>query len=171
MTDTRWKTFTPKTHGEAWVHPSAQLVGDVEVGAETSVWPTAVLRGDSGSIRVGARTSIQDGCVLHATTDVSHTTVGDECTVGHKAILHGCTVGNRCLIGMGSIILDNAVVPDGCFVAAGSLIPPNRKFEPGSFIIGAPAKSTRKVTEKETAWIESSWKIYVGLMKDYRDAK
>ena len=168
MADTPWKGIAPRVHSDTWVHPSAQLVGDVEVGADTSVWPTAVLRGDSGSIKVGARTSIQDGGVLHATIDVSHTTVGDECTVGHKAILHGCTVGNRCLIGMGSIILDNAVVPDGCFVAAGSLITPNRKFEPGDFIIGAPAKATRKVTEKEAAWIDSSWKTYIGLMKDYR---
>ena len=159
--------FTPKVHPLAYVHPAAQLLGDVEVGAESSVWPTAVLRGDNGWVRVGMRTSIQDGVVLHGTVGISKTTVGDECTVGHRAVLHGCTVGSHCLVGMGSILLDNAELGEWCFVGAGALITPNKKFEPRSFILGSPARRVREVTAKELEWIDHSWKVYQGLTHRY----
>jgi carbonic anhydrase/acetyltransferase-like protein (isoleucine patch superfamily) len=159
---------TPIVHPLAFVHASAQLLGDVTVGEEASVWPTAVLRGDNGWIRFGARTNFQDGAVAHATLGASNTTVGIECTIGHRAILHGCTVGDRCLVGMGSILLDGVELGDGCFVAAGSLLTPNKKFEAGSFIIGSPAKRLRAVKPGEVEWIAHSSAVYLELTRKYR---
>ncbi len=163
--------MTPRIHSTAWVHPSAQLLGDVEVGEGASVWPTAVLRGDCGPVRVGARTNVQDGCVLHDTDGLSKTLVGSDVTVGHRAILHGCTVGDSCLIGMGSIILDNADVGEWSFVAAGSLITPGRRFEPRSFIMGSPAKRVRECTAKDLEWIAHSSRTYQALARAYREGR
>lgn len=150
------------------MHASAQLLGDVRLAEDVSVWPTCVLRGDSGTITVGARTNLQDGTICHATRGVSQTTVGAECTVGHRVTLHGCTIGARCLIGMGSILLDGAELGDHCFVAAGSLVPPGKKFEARSFLMGSPAKVVRQVSERELKMIEHSWQTYVELMQAYR---
>lgn len=163
--------LSPVIHPGAWVHPSAVLLADVHLAEDVSVWPTVVLRGDSGRITIGARTNLQDGTIAHATTGVSTTTVGEECVIGHRVTLHGCTVGARCLVGMGSTLLDNVVLGDGCFVAAGSLIPPGKVFEPGSFILGSPAKRVRAVTEKELAAIDEGWKAYVALMHRYRGSR
>jgi len=168
MASYTYDAFTPRIHDLAYVHPSAQLLGDVELAEEASVWPTAVLRGDNGWVRIGARTNVQDGCVLHGTQDVSRTTVGREVTVGHRAILHGCTVGDSCLIGMGSIILDNVEIGEWSFVAAGSLLTPGKKYPPRSFLIGSPAKRQREVTAKETDWIAHSFKVYTELARKYR---
>lgn len=165
---TIYRSFTPQVHPTAYVHPSAELLGEVFVGEETSVWPTCVLRGDNGAITFGARTSFQDGSVAHATVGVSKTTIGDECTIGHRVIVHGCTVGNHCLIGMGSILLDGAEVGDWSFVAAGSLITPGKKFEPRSFIVGSPAKRVREVTDREVEMITHSTKVYLDLCRTYR---
>ena len=159
--------LVPIVHPSAFVHASAQLLGDVRLDEESSVWPTTVLRGDCGTIRIGARTNVQDGSVAHATTGVSQTTVGIECTIGHRVILHGCTIGNRCLIGMGSIVLDNVEIGDESFVAAGSVVTPGKKFEPRSFILGSPAKRIRAVTDKELEMIDAAWKSYARLMKGY----
>lgn len=159
---------TPKVHPLAFVHSSAQLLGDVELGEEASVWPTAVLRGDNGFIRFGARTNFQDGAIAHATLGSSNTAVGLECTIGHRAILHGCTVGDHCLVGMGSILLDGVELGDGCFVAAGSLLTPNKKYEAGSFIVGAPAKRLRAVKPAELEWISHSCSVYLELTRRYR---
>jgi carbonic anhydrase/acetyltransferase-like protein (isoleucine patch superfamily) len=161
-------SLTPRVHARAWVHPSAQLLGDVELAEDVSVWPTTVLRGDCGTIRIGARSNVQDATVAHATQGVSQTTVGEECTIGHRVTLHGCTVGNRCLVGMGSILLDNVVLGDECFVAAGALIPPGKKFEPRSFLVGAPAKRVREVTAKDLEAIDHACKTYLELMRGYR---
>jgi carbonic anhydrase/acetyltransferase-like protein (isoleucine patch superfamily) len=158
----------PKIHPLAYVHPAAELLGDVEVGEEASIWPTTVLRGDNGWIRIGARTSVQDGTICHATVGVSNTTIGVECTIGHRVVLHGCTVGDHCLIGIGSTLLDNVEIGDWSFVAAGSLITPGKKFEPRSFILGSPAKRIRAVTDKEIEWIKHSVEVYVGLTRSYR---
>jgi carbonic anhydrase/acetyltransferase-like protein (isoleucine patch superfamily) len=168
MAMTRYQDFNPKVHPLAYVHPSAELLGDVEVGEEASLWPTTVLRGDNGWIRIGARTSVQDGSVAHATVGVSNTTIGTDCTIGHRVVLHGCTVGNHCLIGISSTLLDKVEIGDWSFVAAGSLVTPEKKFPPRSFILGAPAKRIREVTEKEIAWIKHSVEVYVGLTRSYR---
>lgn len=169
MAITPYGDLRPTLHATAYVHPSAELLGDVTLDEDVSVWPTCVLRGDSGSIRIGARTSFQDGSIAHATMGQTKTIVGQECTVGHRVIVHGCTVGNRVLVGMASTILDDAVIGDECFIAAGSLIPPGRIFEPRSFIMGVPGKRVREVSAKDLESIERSWRTYHELMKRYRD--
>ena len=164
----RYKGCEPKVDPTAYIHPNASLIGEVTLKAEVSVWPSAVLRGDNGSITLGERTNFQDGAVAHSTLDMSTTSIGDECTIGHRAIIHGCKVGNSCLVGMGSILLDGAELGDWCFVGAGSLITPNRKFPPKSFIIGSPAKAVREVSSKDMEWIVHSWKVYLDLCRTYR---
>ena len=159
--------MTPQVHPLAFVHSSAQLLGDVVLAEEVSVWPTAVLRGDNGFIRIGARTNFQDGAIAHATLMTSNTSIGQECTVGHRAILHGCTVGNHCLVGMGSILLDNVELGDWCFVAAGSLLTPNKKYDAGSFIMGSPAKRVRDIKPAEREWIAHSCAVYLELTRAY----
>lgn len=157
----------PIVHATAFVHATARLLGDVRLDEEVSVWPTTVLRGDCGTIHIGARTNVQDGSIAHATTGVSQTTIGMECTIGHRVILHGCTVGNRCLIGMGSIVLDGVELGDECFVAAGSVVTPGKKFPARSFILGSPAKRIREVTEMDLAMIDAACQSYLRLMKSY----
>lgn len=134
-----------------------------------SVWPTSVLRGDCGAIRIGARSNVQDGTICHATQGYSTTTVGVECTIGHRVTLHGATVGDRCLVGMGSILLDGVELGAECFVAAGSLIPPGKKFEARSFLVGSPAKRVREVSAKDLESIAHAWKTYLELMRGYRE--
>ncbi len=163
-----FEKWSPRVHPAAFVHPGAHLLGDVEIGEEASIWPSVVLRGDQGSIVIGARTSIQDGSVGHATENVSRTVVGEQCVVGHRVILHGCIVGSNCLIGMGSTVMDNVEIGDGSFLAAGSLVPPGKKFPPGSFIVGSPARLIRQVTDKEREMILHGWKAYVDLTRRYR---
>jgi carbonic anhydrase/acetyltransferase-like protein (isoleucine patch superfamily) len=166
-----YQGFSPKVHDLAYVHPSAQLIGEVDIGPEASVWPCAVLRGDNGSITLGARSNFQDGAVAHATLGQSRTTVGQDCTIGHRAVLHGCAVGDSCLVGIGAVVLDHVVLADWCFVAAGALIPPGRKFPAKSFIMGSPAKVVREVTTKDMEWIAHSCRVYQDLCRTYRGAK
>ena len=158
-----FEAHTPRVHPRAFVHPGAHLIGEVAVGDESSIWPSAVLRGDHGGIFIGDRTSIQDGSVAHATENRSTTRVGSQCTVGHRVVLHGCVVGDNCLVGMGSVLLDQAELGEWCFVGAGALLTSNKVFPPRSFILGAPARRVREVTAQEMQWIEYSWKAYVDL--------
>lgn len=158
----------PRVHPGAFVHPGAWLIGHVEVAEDATLWPGVVLRGDQGPIRIGARTSIQDGTVSHATWTVSETTIGEEVTVGHRVILHGCTVGPRCLVGMGSTLLDNVELGEWCFVGAGTLLTPNKKYPPRSFILGSPGRRVREVTAAEMDWIVMSWKTYQELGRRHR---
>jgi carbonic anhydrase/acetyltransferase-like protein (isoleucine patch superfamily) len=164
----RFESLQPKVHPQAFVHAGAHLIGEVEIGEEASVWPAAVLRGDHGAIHVGERTSIQDGCVAHATDGKSTTRIGMECTVGHRVVLHGCRVGDHCLVGMGSVLLDNAELGEWCFLGAGSLVTPERVFPPRSFILGSPAKRVREISAQEMEWITYSWKAYQDLARRYR---
>jgi len=163
-----FQSLAPRVHPSAFIHRGAFLIGAVEVGEESSVWPAAVLRGDMGVIRIGARTSIQDGCVAHATHDYSETVIGSECTVGHRVVMHGCHVADHCLVGMGSILLDLAELGEWCFLGASSLITPGQKFPPRSFILGSPARRVREVTARETEWILNSAKSYAELAREYR---
>lgn len=160
--------LAPAVSPSAFVHPGAWVLGEVVLGDEVSVWPASVLRGDVGRISVGARTNLQDGTIAHATSGVSVTTLGEECTVGHRVTLHGCTVGNRCLVGMGSTLMDNVVLGDECFVAAGTLIPPGKTFPARSFILGMPGKRVREVSAEELEAIAKGWRGYVGLAKRHR---
>jgi carbonic anhydrase/acetyltransferase-like protein (isoleucine patch superfamily) len=158
----------PTLGRDVFVAEGASVIGDVHLGDEASVWFGAVLRGDYFPIRVGARTNIQDNCVVHITADRAATTVGDDVTVGHGAILHGCTVGDRCLVGMGSIVLDGAVVGEESFIAAGSLVTPGTVIPPRSFVVGRPATVRRPVTSEDLAWIRDAARVYAGYAREFR---
>jgi len=164
----RFEHHLPRIDETAYVHPAAIVIGDVVVGAESSIWPTATLRGDDGPIVVGAQSSIQDGCILHDTEGLSTTRVGDRVTVGHRAILHGCTIESACIIGMGSIILDGAHIEEHCIIGAGALIPPGRRVPAGSVVVGNPMRTLRSCTERDLAAIEAGWQEYVRRVHQYR---
>jgi carbonic anhydrase/acetyltransferase-like protein (isoleucine patch superfamily) len=144
-----------------FIAPGASVLGDVHLGDESSVWFSSVLRGDSFPIRIGARTNIQDGSVVHITGGKAATRVGDDVTVGHMVLLHGCTVGDRCLIGMGSVILDGAVIGDECIIAAGSLIAPRTVIPPRSMVMGRPGKPTRVLTDDDLKMVLEAGRVYV----------
>ena len=144
-----------KNYSEA---PGAVVTGDVELGENVNIWYNAVLRGDSGAIRVGEGTNIQDGSILHDAT-----TLGKFCTVGHRAVVHGCTVGDNCLIGMGAIILSGAVLGDNCMVGAGALVTGKMNAPAGSLLLGSPAKIVRPLTEEELAHMQENALEYIRL--------
>jgi carbonic anhydrase/acetyltransferase-like protein (isoleucine patch superfamily) len=143
------------------------VIGDVVVGDESSIWFSTVLRGDVMPIRVGARTSLQDGTIVHVTSGFAGTTIGSDCTIGHAAIIHACTIEDECLIGMGAIVLDGARVGRGSFVGAGALVTPHTDIPPGSFVIGAPARVKRSVDDNEREQIAYGAKHYVELTRAY----
>ena len=155
-----YRSFHPTVPEDAWVHQSAVVSGDVELASGVSVWPTAVLRGDQGAIRVGARSNIQDGSVIHNTGGMSTTRVGERVTVGHRVILHGCVIEDDCLIGMGAIVMDNAVIGTGSIVGAGALVTANTVIPPGSLVLGSPGKVTRTLNAKQMDWIQHAWTVY-----------
>jgi gamma-carbonic anhydrase len=152
----------------AYVDPQSVVIGDVTIGEHSSVWPCAVLRGDGHSIRVGTRTSIQDGCLLHVQLGEYSLAVGDNVTVGHGAILHGCTVESDCLIGMGSVVLNGAKIGMGSIVAAGTLVPEGVEIPPGSLVMGVPGKIRRTVTDAERRHIANSAEHYVGFKDAFK---
>ena len=143
---------TPRIATSAYVAPSADIIGDVEVGENSSVWFQCVLRGDIEPIRIGENSNIQDGSILH-TSKGAPVTVGDGVSVGHRVVLHGCTIANHCLIGMGAVLLNQVHVGEGSIVAAGGLVTENSVIPPGSLYMGVPAKFRRAVTEDEAAFI------------------
>jgi len=158
----------PQVHETAFVHESAVLIGDVQIGAESTVWPNATCRGDDGAISLGARSNIQDGTVVHTTNGLSVVTIGEQTTIGHNATIHGARIGSNCLIGMGSILLDNAKIGDWSLVGAGSLITQNIVIPPRSLVLGSPARVVREINEKEMKWITYSWERYVEQCRIYR---
>ena len=158
----------PTIASSAYVDESAQVIGDVVIGDESSVWMNAVVRGDVNTIRIGRRTNLQDGTIVHVMREPSHpTVVGDEVTVGHRAILHGCTVADRCLIGMGAILLNGSSVGADCIVAAGTLLTEGVVVPPRSLVMGSPGKVRRALTDGEVAFIRDSAANYVGYRLDY----
>jgi carbonic anhydrase/acetyltransferase-like protein (isoleucine patch superfamily) len=150
----------PSVHPTAWVAPSAELIGDVQLAADVSVWFGAVIRGDNTPIPIGARTNIQEGSMLHSDHD-SPLIVGEDCTVGHHAILHGCTIGNRVLIGMGAIVLNHATIADDCIVGAGALVTEGKTFPAGSLIVGSPARAVKQLDDRAIAMLKLSAAHYV----------
>lgn len=150
----------PNIHPSAWVHPDATLIGEVELAAGVTVWPRAVLRGDMGLIQVGEDSNLQDGVIAHVTSGLSTTRIGARVTVGHGAILHGCKVASDCLVGMGSILLDNCELEPFTIVGAGALVPGGRRFPGGVLLLGNPARVARELTPKDLAWIHYSWTHY-----------
>ncbi len=164
-----FKDTAPQIHSSAWVTKSAQIIGDVVIGEESSVWFNAVIRGDVNTIRIGKRTNIQDGCVLHVARRTFPLVIGDEVTVGHNVTLHACTLGNRCLIGMGAVVMDGAVVGENSIVGAGSVVTSGTKIPPGSLALGSPARVKRPLTEMESRSIRESAANYVGDIETYLD--
>ena len=163
----------PNIDKSSYIDDSAVIIGDVTIAENVSIWPTVVIRGDVSSIHIGANTNIQDGSVLH----VSHAEhygakeaplhIGQNVTVGHRAVVHACTVGNFCLIGIGAIILDNAVLEDYVLLGAGSLVPTGKVLKSGFLYLGTPARKVRELSAEERTFLESSAQHYVQLKNDY----
>lgn len=162
---------SPQIHPNTFVAKSADLLGDVHLAEGASVWFQAVLRGDVMPITIGKNSNIQDGTVIHGSYNKAQTVVKDNVTVGHKVILHGCTVEDNSLIGMGSIVMDHAVIPKNCVVGAGSLVTENSKFEEGTLILGRPAKAIRKLTDEELEGLKKSALHYVNVSSWYTKEK
>lgn len=163
-----YKGKKPRIHETAFIAPGARVIGDVTIGAESTVWFNAVLRGDEGPITIGARTSIQDNTTCHL-YEGSPLVVEDEVTVGHNVVLHGCTIHCRSIIGMGSTILDGAEIGEECIIGAHTLIPSGKKIPPRSLVIGSPGKVVRELTDRDLALIELSVATYVQKGKEYRN--
>ena len=161
--------WTPVIHDTAFVAESAVIAGDVTVAEQAGVWYGAVLRGDMGAIELGARSNIQDGVVVHCTTDHSKTIVGKDVTVGHRAVLHGCTLEDSCLVGMGAIIMDNAVVKSNTIVAAGAVVLENQVLESGFLYAGTPARQIKKLTDAQIAGLKGNAAHYVAVIDWYVD--
>ncbi|SDG44242.1 gamma carbonic anhydrase family protein [Phytopseudomonas seleniipraecipitans] len=165
----RYQGTTPTLGDRVFVDTSAVVIGDVEIGEDSSVWPLTVIRGDMHRIRIGKRTSVQDGSVLHIThagpfnPDGFPLLIGDEVTIGHKVMLHGCTLGSRILVGMGSTVMDGAVVEDEVIIGAGSLVPPGKVLESGYLYVGSPVKQARPLTDKERNFFSYTAGNYVKL--------
>lgn len=157
----------PVVDPSAYVDESAQVIGDVTLGAESSVWMNAVIRGDVHSIRIGARTNIQDGTVVHVMHDTHPTRMGDDVTIGHGALVHGCVIGDRVLIGMGAILLNGAVVGEDSIVAAGTLVTEGTVIPARSMVMGAPGRVRRPLTDAEVASILDYSRNYVRYRLDY----
>ena len=154
----------PTIGPDAWVAPSAELIADVVLGEEASVWFGAVIRADNTTITVGARSNVQEGAMLHSDPGAP-LTIGEECTIGHHAVLHGCTVGHRALIGMGAVVLNRAVIGEECIVGAGALVTEGKEFPAGSLIVGSPARAVRQLDEAARAALGISAAHYVAKAK------
>jgi carbonic anhydrase/acetyltransferase-like protein (isoleucine patch superfamily) len=164
-----YRGVKPKVHPSVFIAEGAQIIGDVEIGADSSVWFNTVIRGDVHYIRIGERTNIQDNCVLHVTHDTYPLVIGSDVTVGHGAILHAATIKDRCLIGMGAKVLDDATVGPYAFVAAGSLVLEHFEVPEGALVAGVPARVKRMLSDDERQQIVQSAQNYVGYVKTYRE--
>ncbi len=173
----RFNGHTPSLGQGVYVDPAATVIGNVSLGDDCSVWPGAVIRGDMHAIRIGARTSVQDGSVLHITHASNYNPggwplrIGDEVTIGHNVTLHGCTLGNRILVGIGSTVMDGAVVEDLVVIGAGSLVPPGKHLTSGFLYIGSPCKQARPLSEAELAYFSYTATNYVNLKDQYLAAE
>ncbi|PKL27903.1 MAG: gamma carbonic anhydrase family protein [Spirochaetae bacterium HGW-Spirochaetae-2] len=165
-----YRDHQPDIEQAAYIAPSADIVGNVVLGAECTIWFNATVRGDMARITIGGGTNIQDNAVVHV-NDGMPTVIGEAVTVGHGAIIHACTIGNRCLVGMGAIILDEAVIGEECLVAAGALVPPRKQFPPRSLIVGSPAKVARSLTDREVTDLQENARHYVQYGKEYASQK
>ncbi|NRA61917.1 MAG: gamma carbonic anhydrase family protein [Psychrobium sp.] len=168
-----FKGIYPTLGKGTYIDSTAVVCGDIQFGDDCSVWPLVAIRGDVNFVRIGHRTNIQDGSVLHLSRPTISNPqgypliIGDDVTVGHKVMLHGCTLGNRILVGMGAIIMDGVVVEDDVFIGAGTLIPPNKRLESGFLYVGNPMRKARVLKESESAFLKQSAVNYVELKNDY----
>ncbi len=165
-----FNSIEPKIHETAFIADDAIVIGDVEIGEDASVWFGAIVRGDVNFIKIGARTNIQDGTIIHVSSKTHSTVLEEEITVGHRVTLHGCHVERGCLIGIGAILLDGVRVGRNSLVAAGSLLTPGTQIPPNSLVMGSPAKVKRALTTAEIAHLDQSWRNYVELKRHYATA-
>lgn len=163
-----FKGTYPRIAGDAFVAPSACVIGDVEIGAGSSVWFNTVIRGDVFYIRIGKGSNIQDGTVIHVSGGTHATVIGDDVLVGHNCTIHGCTLEDGSFVGMGSTVLDGAVVETGAMVAAGALVTPGKRVKSGELWGGSPARHLRDLTDQEKAGLQSGAQSYAGLAQTYR---
>jgi len=175
MTIRNFKDKSPNIHPSAYIDESAVVIGDVTIGEDSSLWPMTVARGDVHSIKIGARTNIQDACILHVTHDGQYTpggfplTIGDGVTAGHRATLHACTIGDYCLIGMSATIMDGAVLDNRLIIGAGSLVPAGKQLEGGYLYVGSPVKRVRPLNEDELNSLEYSAEHYAKLKDKHKN--
>jgi carbonic anhydrase/acetyltransferase-like protein (isoleucine patch superfamily) len=169
-----FRGHVPTLGQRCWIDPAASLIGDVVLGDDVSLWPGTVVRGDVNSIRIGDRTNLQDGAIVHVTHAGPYgppggfpTTIGNDVTIGHGAIVHACTIGDACLIGMGAIVLDGVVVQSHAFVGAGALVPPGKTVGTGELWVGNPARCVRKLGDAEIEQLHYSAQHYVRLKDKY----
>jgi carbonic anhydrase/acetyltransferase-like protein (isoleucine patch superfamily) len=165
----RYGDMAPKLAADVYVHASAHVIGDVEIGPASSVWFQVVIRADVERVRVGRATNIQDHATIHVSNERWPTILGDGVTIGHRAVLHGCSVGDYALIGIGAIVLDGAEVGSEALVGAGALVAPGAKIPPRTLVLGSPAKPVRNLRPEEIEHLHRSAERYVGYAKSYRD--
>ena len=174
MSVRKFENKSPKIHQSAYIDEQACVIGDVEIGEDSSIWPMTVVRGDVNFIKIGNQTNIQDGSILHVThkgeydKDGGPLIIGNGVTVGHSATLHACTIGDYCLIGMGAIILDKCIIEHHSMIAAGAVVPPGKHIKSGELWMGNPAKKVRDLTERQIQQLEYSAKHYVKLKNKYQ---
>lgn len=156
-------------HPTAFVDESAQVIGDVSVGPESSIWMQVVIRGDVNDIRIGARSNVQDGAVVHVQRDTHPTRIGDDVTIAHGAMVHGCTLGNRVLVGIGAILLNGVEVGEDSIVAAGALLTEGTRVPPRSLVMGTPGRVRRSLTDAEVRWVADNAANYVRYRLDYME--
>lgn len=168
-----YKNISPNLGENVYIDSSSVVVGDIHIGEDSSIWPLVAARGDVNIIRIGKRTNVQDGTVLHVTRKTPNNPeghpliIGDDVTIGHKAMLHGCQLGSRILVGMGAIIMDGAKVEDDVIIGAGTLVPPNKVLESGYLYFGNPMKKARKLNDAEIQFLAKSAENYVLLKDEY----
>jgi len=172
----RFKNWFPKVKKSAWVASSADVIGNVKIGKDSSIWFGCVVRADVNKIRIGKRTNIQDLSMIHVThtekdanLQGNATIIGDDVTIGHKVMLHGCTINNNCLIGMSATILDGAIIGEGSIVGANSLVTANKVFPPKSLIMGSPAKVVKSLEDKDVEALKKHARLYVDYKNDYHN--
>lgn len=163
-----YKGISPQIHSSAFIAPSASIIGDVKIGEDSNIWYNCALRGDVNDIKIGKRSNIQDGTVIHVTTNFQGTNVGDDVTVGHLAILHACTIEDFGFVGMQACVMDGAVVESHGMLAAGALLTPNKRVPSGELWAGSPAKYMRDLTDKERAYLKWSAPHYVELGRAHK---
>lgn len=173
MTVRSFKGKKPNIGKRVYLDDNATVIGDVTIGDDVSIWPSVVIRGDVESIRIGNGTNVQDGSVLHVTHYGKFTAkgypllIGKNVTIGHRAVVHACTIGDYCLIGIGAIIMDDAVLEDYVMIGAGALVPPGKRLESGYLYVGSPAQQRRPLTESEKQFLEYSAAHYIHLKDEY----
>lgn len=163
-----YQGITPRLDDSVFRVDSAEIIGDVTIGADSSLWYNVVVRGDVNSIHIGERTNIQDGTVVHVTHRKHPTVIGDEVTVGHNVTLHGCQIGHRCLVGMGAVVMDGAVVEDDVMIAAGALVTPGTRVPSGTLYAGSPATYKRHLKISEIQFLSESAQNYLRYVDSYR---